>query len=78
MTITTTDPKGINKAAEVAGLTITTLRPIVDNDWMVEFGEAGTDKAAVLAFCRALISTDHAAVILAGKIRVDAAKLASL
>ena len=47
MTITTTSPKGI-------------------------------DKAAVLAFCRALISTDHATVILVGKIRVDAAKLASL
>lgn len=78
MTITTTDPKGISKATGVAGLKITTLRPIVDNDWMVEIGGDGADKAAVLAFCRALICADPAAVILVGKIRVDAAKLASM
>jgi hypothetical protein len=78
MTITTTDPKGIYKAAEVAGIKITTLRPIVDNDWGAEISETGADKAAVLTFCRALVSADPSAVILVGKIRVDAAKLASM
>lgn len=78
MTITTTDPKGIYKAAEMAGLKITTLRPIVDNDWGVEISEAGANKGAVMTFCRSLISADPSAVILVGKIRVDAAKLASM
>ncbi len=78
MTITTTDPRMIRKATEAAGLTIKTLRPIVDNDWMVELDEAGADRAAVMTFCRALIAADPSAVILVGKIRVDAAKLASM
>lgn len=75
MTITTTDPKGIYNAAKVAGLTITTLRNIVGNDWGVEISETGANKDTVLAFCRALIDFDPAAVILAGKTRVDAWQL---